>query len=193
MLLLYVPGLQIASCRQAILFKYSLFADFLQDYRFQQCENVNTYIPLLPWKWFFFQSKQLFTFFNRSVRLTFSAHEWSCQFMLLTWVKLLHEEKDIWITPQERTVSFWWVHGCRQRALYQITYISTLVVRTKWNIVTEIFQYWLFFKENISLGMMGGILLYSLLNLLWFDLICGHMAYKKSLFNAQDLSKMSHK
>lgn len=107
---------------------------------------------------FFFQSKQLFTFFNRSVRLTFSAHEWSCQVMVLTEVKLLCEEKDIWRTPQERRVSFWWMHGWKQRTLYQITYISTLLVSAKWNIVTEIFQYLLFinfstkylFKEDVG-------------------------------------------
>lgn len=60
---------------------------------------------------FFFQSKQLFTFFNRSVRLTFCAHERSHQVTLLTWVKLLlHKEKKIWKTPQDRrVVSFWWV------------------------------------------------------------------------------------
>lgn len=97
----------------------------------------------------FFQSKLLFTFFNRSVRLTFTAHEWNCRIMLLTWVKLLHEEKDTWRTPWERIVSFWWAHGCRQRTLYQITYISTFVVSVKWNILIEIFQYWLFFLNKI--------------------------------------------
>lgn len=67
---------------------------------------------------FFFQSKQLFTFFNRSVRLTFSAHEWGCQVVLLTWVKLLHEEKDIWRTPQERIlVSFLSVHRWRRKTV----------------------------------------------------------------------------
>lgn len=57
---------------------------------------------------FYFQSNQLFTFCNQSVRLTFCAYQWSCQVMLLIWVKLLHEKKDIWKAPQDRrVVSFW--------------------------------------------------------------------------------------
>jgi len=76
----------------------------------RKCQYVDP-TSALEKTFFFFQSMQLFTFFNRTARMTFCAHEWRCKFMLPTWVKLLlHEEKDIWKTPQDRRAhSCWWV------------------------------------------------------------------------------------
>lgn len=144
---------------------------------------------------FFFQSKQLFTFFGKSIRLTFSAHEWSCQVMLLTWVKLLHEEKGRWRTPQERrVVSFWCVQWMQTEDtvpdhLYLYSFFQWKIKYSERNIsiLTGFFSTNYLFKEG---GNSVTFLMEPFLNWTYLWL---YSLQKKSLFNVHDLSKISHK